>query len=252
MRLHALADETVGAELVDLLVHEPDPFVRETLTWTIVAHQEHTLPHLMHALEGTGPARAQVLHALSKIQNPGSVERVRVMVDDPDPNVAAKAWWVLGRMAVPGAAELLVAKLGQQVDPERRADLTRSLQHLGEPAVPLLAGQLKAEEATVRRHAAEALVAIGEAAEGALDELIEAAHSQDRDLAVLAMEAMVVLPSERVEQQLAAFRDGENTWLATVADWYLGERAELQAREARLREAADHSSSSTSTSGNRS
>lgn len=236
MRLYAVADETVGRELVDLLVQEADPFVRETLTWVIVAHEGSTMPHLLAALRGNGPARAQVLHALSKIQDPDCLELVVPLVHDPDPMVAAKAWWVLGRMAAPAAGEMLVALLGRQDDPDRKADLTRALQHLGEPAVPLVAAKLGSEDAAVRRHAAEVLVAVGEPAAGAFDALVDAAHSEDRELAVLAMEALVPLDLDRVDDVLRQFRDGGNQWLATVADWYLSERESLRARAERIRE----------------
>lgn len=239
MWLGSLADDSVAEELVAILVREPDPFVRETLTWVIAAHGDATLPHLLAALGHAGPARAHVLHALSKIQAPEAVDHALALVDDPDPAVAAKAWWVLGRMGVPQSAELLVAHLGEQSDDARRADLTRALQHLSEPAVPALGEALNSPSAAVRRHAAEALVAIGEASIGALDALIMAASGDERDVSALAMEALVPLRSERVDQVLAEFRDGEDQWLATMAAWYLSERAELTARTERLRRRAE-------------
>lgn len=234
LQLGTLADATVAQELVDLLVAERDPFVRETLTWVVVENKESTYPHLIDALAGDDPSRAQVLHALSKIQNRDAVEHVLPLVDDPHPQVAAKAWWVLGRMAVPEAAEVLVGRLGQQDEEELRSDLTRALQYLGEPAVPGLAAALVSEDRGVRRHAAEALVAVGAPAIGALDVLLETALGEDRDVAVLAMEAMVPLGSERVDALLEGLRSGDDPWLATVADWFVEERAALAARAERV------------------
>lgn len=232
--LESLADHTVAEDLVALLVAEEDPFVRETLTWVIVGQSDATLPHLIDALRGDEPSRAQVLHALSKIGDPAAIEHVVPLVDDRQPEVAAKAWWVLGRIPVQESAPLLVERLGIEGDEELRSALTRALQYLGEPAVPGLAEALRSGEPTVARHAAEALVAMGQPAVGALDALIETAHGGDRDLAVLAMEAMVPLEDPRIDQLLAAFRDGGDRWLASVADWFLSERRDLAERAGRL------------------
>lgn len=232
--LGTIADASVAEELVNLLVAEPDPFVRETVTWAVVQNGEASVPHLHAALAGDSPSRAWVLHALSKIQHPSTPELVLPLVDDPLPQVAAKAWWVLGRMAVPEAAGLLTDRLGQQNDEDRKSDLTRALQFLGAPAVPLLGTKLGDPDPAVRRHAAEALVAIGDDSIGAVDELIRTAHSDERDLAVLAMEALVPLDDPRIDTLFETFRDGNNQWLATVADWFISERRELAARAARV------------------
>lgn len=233
LRLGTLADESVAAELVALLVSEQDPFVRETLTWAVVAQSESTLPHLLDALDGTEPSRAQVLHALSKIQDLSAVEHVLPLVDDPHPAVAAKAWWVLGRTGAAGSAPVLVDRLGQQDDAEQRQALTRALEQLGEPAVPGLAQALSSADPAVRRHAAEALVTIGEPAIGALDALVATAQGEDRELAMLALEALAPLDSPQVDELLTTMREGESRWLATVADWLLGQREEHRARQTR-------------------
>ena len=234
--LESLADHTVAQELVDLLVAEEDPFVRETLTWVIVGQSDSTLPHLIDALEGDEPSRAQVLHALSKIGDDSAVEHVLPLVDDQHPAVAAKAWWVLGRIQVPESAPVLVERLGIEGDEELRSALTRALQYLGEPAVPGVAEALRSSDTAVRRHAAEVLVAMGQPAIGALDALVDAAHGEDRDVAVLAMEAMVPLDDSLIDDLLVAFRDGGDRWLAPVADWFLSERRDLAARADRVQE----------------
>ncbi len=239
--LESLADHTVAGELVDLLVAEEDPFVRETLTWVIVGQADSTLPHLIDALEGNDPSRAQVLHALSKIGDASAVEHVLPLLDDQHPEVAAKAWWVLGRVQVPESAPLLVERLGIEADEELRTALTRALQYLGEPAVPGVAEAVRSSNPAVSRHAVEVLVAMGEPAIGALDALAEAAHGDDRDVAVLAMEAMVPLADPSIDELLASFRDGEDRWLASVADWFLSERRDLAARAERIQTRARRS-----------
>lgn len=224
LRLGTLADESVTGELVALLRSEPDPFVRETLTWAVTAQDRAAVPHLLDALAGKDPSRAQILHALSKIQDPGTMRHVVPLADDPTPEVAAKAWWAIGRTGVPATAPVLVAKVGMLETDEARAALTRALEHMGAPAVPGLAECLGSDDPAVRRHAAQALVAIGHPALGALDALVAAAQGEDRELAMLAMEALAPLDSPRVDQVLAQLRDGPSRWLATVADWLLSTR----------------------------
>lgn len=224
LRLGTLADASVAAELVALLVSEPDPFVRETLTWAIVRQPEASVPHLVAALEGDDPSRAHVLHALSKIQDPDVHEHVLPLVDDPHPEVAAKAWWVLGRTRHAGSVPVLLRLLGRHDDEGRRA-LTRALEQLGAPAVPGLGVALSDEDPAVRRHAAEALAAVGAPAVEALDELVAAVEGPDREVAMLALEALAPLDAPEVDVVLTRMRDGESRWLATVADWLLGQRA---------------------------
>lgn len=171
-------------------------------------------------------SRAQVLHALSKIQDPASVEQVLPLVNDPHPLVAAKAWWMVGRTAVPGTERVLLGLLGRQSDEEQHRALTRALAQMGAVAVPGLAHVLGAPEHAVRRHAAEALVAVGPAAVGALDALLAAAEGDDPEVAVLALEALGSLDSPEVDKLLLRLRQGDSRWLATVADWLLADRRE--------------------------
>lgn len=233
LRLGTLADESVADDLVALLVSEQDPFVRETLTWAVVAQAPATVPHLLTALQGQDPSRASVLHALSKIQDPAAVEHVLPLTDDPHPTVAAKAWWVLGRTGHPDAAPALLRHLGRNEDEERRLGLTRALEQLGAPAVPGLAAALSDEDLRVRRHALEALVAVGEPARGALRELVAVAEGPDRELAMLALEALAPLDAPEVDDVLTRMREGGSRWLATVADWLLSDRAARRARPRR-------------------
>lgn len=226
LALGTLADDSVAGELVALLVSEADPFVRETLTWAVVRRAPATVPHLLAALAGEDDSRAQVLHALSKIQDPQSVQHALPLVHDPHPLVAAKAWWMVGRTAVPGTAPVLLELLGVPRDEEQRHALTRALAQMGEVAVPGLAQALGAADPEVRRHAAEVLVAVGDPAVGALDALLAAAEGEDRELAVLALEALGPLRAPEVDEVLLRLRDGRSRWLATVADWLMGDRGE--------------------------
>ena len=223
-RLGSLAEPENAAELVALLRSEPDAYVRETLTWAVVTQAEAAIPHLVQALQGEDPSRAQILHALSKIQDPTTIPHILPLADDPSPEVAAKAWWAIGRTGLPETAPVLVEKVGTLHTEEARNALTRALEQMGEPATAGLAQHLASADPDARQHAARALATLGPAAIGALDELVTAATGEDRELAMLAMEALAPLDSPRVEEVLQEMREGSSQWLATIADWLLSAR----------------------------
>ncbi len=226
LRLGTLADAALAPRLVDLLVAEPDFYVRETLTWAVVNQAPAALPHLLAALGTAGPARVQVLHALSKIRDPAAVAAVLPLADDPDDAVAAKAWWALGRTGTPEAVPALVAHLGDP-DEARRHELTRALEQLGEPAVPAVAERLCDTDLTTRRHAAEVLGVIGDpGARAAAGALARAVEHDEREVALVAVESLARLDVPQVEEALHRVRASGDRWLAVIADWLLVDRAE--------------------------
>ncbi|MFK5634388.1 HEAT repeat domain-containing protein [Ornithinimicrobium sp. LYQ103] len=231
LRLGTLADASMAAELVSLLVSEDDFFVRETLTWAVVAQAEAALPHLLAALDRPDASRVQVLHALSKIRDQDAVPHILPLADDPDPAVAAKAWWALGRTGTPQVVPTLVDRLGDE-DEARRRELTAALEQLGAPAVPALAERLldRSTLPEVRRHAAEALAAIGDpGARGALDALVTAVEEDDKEVSVVAVSALGLLDLAEVDGVLERLRESQDRWLAITADWLLTDRAERRA-----------------------
>lgn len=227
LRLGTLADDSLAPELVALLVSEPDLNVREMLTWAVVRRADAAYPLLIRALQDEGPARVQVLHTLSKIRDPRAVAHILPLADDPDPAVAAKAWWALGRTGVANAFPVLLAHLGDP-DETRRRELTRALEQLGELAVDGLAVRLRDDpDPAVRRHAAEALAVIGDpAARGAAGALAHAVERDAKDIAMVAVEALAALDLPEADAALRRLRDGDDRWLAITAEWLLADRAE--------------------------
>lgn len=229
LHLGTYADDSIAGELVDLLTTEPDFYVRETLTWAVVTRARTTYPLLIAALQGGGPSRVQVLHALSKIREPRAVADILPLAGDPDDAVAAKAWWALGRTGTPGAISVLLDHLGDE-DDFRRRELTRALEQAGEPAVEGLAERLREDPSpSVRRHAAEVLVGLGDpAARGAGDVLFHVIEHDDKEVVLPAMEALAALDLPAVDETLKRLRDGDDTWLSITAGWLLSDRAERQ------------------------
>lgn len=221
------ADDSLAGDLVSLLVTEPDFYVRETLTWAVVTRSKSTYPLLVEALHDEGPARVQVLHALSKIREPASVAEILPLTDDEDDAVAAKSWWALGRIGTPGAVIALIDHLGVE-DEFRRRELTRALEQAGEAAVEGLAARLRDDpEQSVRRHAAEALLAIGDpAARGAAPALFHVVEHDDKEVVLPAIEALAALDLPEVDATLQRLRDGDDAWLSITAGWLLTDRAD--------------------------
>lgn len=150
----------VMADLVYLMATEPEDFVRETLVWAVVARPQAAARELVAALHLDVP-HEPVLHALSKIGDPGTERAIVPFAADPDDAVAAKAWWALARIGSPQALDALLPHLGAQ-SAARRHGLTRALLQLGEPAITPLAAVLDGDDAAARSHAAEVLVAFAD------------------------------------------------------------------------------------------
>ena len=226
LHLGTYGDDSIAGALVSLLVREPDFYVRETLTWAVVTRAEATYPLLVQALAESEGGRVQILHALSKIRRPEAVAQILPYIGDADPHVAAKARWALGRTATPGAVAALLDHLGEEDDFSRR-ELTRALEQAGERAVEGLAERLlDASELTVRRHAAEVLVGIGDPAGRAAGEaLFHVIEHDDKEVVLPAMEALAALDLPEVDATLTRLRDGDDQWLSITAGWLLEARA---------------------------
>lgn len=143
--------------LVESLMTEPDPGVRETLTWAIARHGSAALNLLTPRLGAAEPAlRLRALHALGKLHVSGVATAAAPLLDDPDAGVAAKAAFVLGQAGDPAFAPALAGVLDR---PEAvvAEEVTSALARLGPTTVPLLTGALAEGPALARVHAADAL-----------------------------------------------------------------------------------------------
>lgn len=161
LRLGAMDASPVMPELVPLMAAEPDDFVRETLTWAVVARPEAATPELAKALTRDDLPHEPVLHALSKVGDPATIMAILPHAEAGDTAVASKAWWALARIADPATLPTLLAHLGI-TDAERRHGLTRALLQFGEPVIDPLADELTGDVPARRSHAAEVLISFAD------------------------------------------------------------------------------------------
>jgi HEAT repeat protein len=160
--LGAVVTPDLAGRLARLLWDEPDPFVRETLTWVLARVGGAALPYAVQALSDERPqVRFSAVHLVGKIGDTSAVGSVIPLTADADDDVAAKARFVLARLGDPVAIPALTAYLGRGGD-DRRTELTRDIASFGPAAVPRLTRLLDHPDHAVRRHATWVLEVIRE------------------------------------------------------------------------------------------
>lgn len=218
LNIGELADPSAAPGLVAQLWSEQDPFVRETITWAVTRVTTAATPLLLEALTSADAAtRDRVLHVLSKIADPATVDAIMPLAADADPFVAAKARWALARIGDPRAIPALMAHLGTGDDTTRNG-VTRDLASFDESAVPALITALTSDETHVRRHAAEALCFMGPGAEGATDALSGALDDPDGEVRVSAAMALFDLRTSRALTALTRRTETADRRVRAIAD----------------------------------
>lgn len=150
------------ADLLDVLRGEPEPGVREVVTWAIVQHGEPALGAVLAEVGDPDPAvRRQMAHVLGKVADPRAVPALVDLLSD-DPEVAAKAAFALGQVGGPDALAALVGALGSGGS-GLRATIVTALGGWGPEAVAPVLARLGSGSAAVRADAAEVLGALGDA-----------------------------------------------------------------------------------------
>lgn len=124
---------------------EPDFFVRDMLVWALLSHSsDETVPALLAELDSANPqARAQALHALSKIGDPRGWPAVSDdVIADRDDEVARAAWRAAAALVPGDQRERLARRLAGQLgrgDHTMQLSLARAYLELGEAGGDALA-----------------------------------------------------------------------------------------------------------------
>ena len=171
--------------LAQHLVSDPDPGVREVLSWALAQHPERALPELIARIDDHDPAvRRQVAHTLGKLAGPQVVPGLQQLFADADPQVVASAAFGLGRTGDQRALGTLVDALGA----EPAEVISTAIADFGPPALEPVEQRLSDPDPGVRERAAEILGLIGDPAAAApLATAAGDAQLQVRFAAVLAL-----------------------------------------------------------------
>lgn len=162
VRLRAALTPSARAtdELVESLLTESDPAVRETLIWALAQRPDGAAATL--AALGTSPAgsRGLLIRALAKTGSPLAGAVLISALDDADESVARAAADALGRLADAEAAGPLAARLGTGPIPDDA--LLDALVSIGAPAAEPLIAALETAPSAGRETAAEALARVAD------------------------------------------------------------------------------------------
>jgi len=150
-------------EYIEILVaqctHEPDFFVRDTLSWALMRHDvTKVVKRLEIELQSANPqAKSQAIHTLSKIGDKANYLLITdEMLFDPDDFIASTAWRVASVLAPDDQKPSLVKKLITQLgrgDSDIQFGLTRFLCALGECIVEPLTNASTSDDEAISNQA---------------------------------------------------------------------------------------------------
>mgnify|MGYP001379853651 FL=1 len=150
--------------LVQQCASESDFFVRDTLSWALMRHdQESVVDALKIELKSENPqARSQALHTLSKIGDKENYKLITLdLLLDSNDFVASTAWRSASVLVPdadkPALVDVLISQLGRG-DSDTQFGLTRFLCAIGQPIVAPLMQAAQLEDETVRTQAEFTLI----------------------------------------------------------------------------------------------
>ena len=157
----ALAAGTYPApEFVDVLIaqcaHEPDFFVRDTLSWALMRHDQATVVRkLIPELKSpVAQARSQAVHTFSKIGDKANYSLITdELLFDSEDAVASTAWRAAVVLVPDHEKPALVKKLNTQLgrgDSDIQFSLTRFLCMIGEEIVQPLTQAAQSTNEVIR------------------------------------------------------------------------------------------------------
>jgi HEAT repeat protein len=150
--------------LISQCANESDFFVRDTLSWALMRHDQKLVVALLKTeLKSENPqARSQALHTLSKIGDKENYALItRELLLDTDDFVASTAWRSASVLVPENQkqvlVELLISQLGRG-DSDTQFGLTRFLCAIGQQIVTPLTQAAQSLDEVVRTHAEFTLI----------------------------------------------------------------------------------------------
>jgi HEAT repeat protein len=215
VELGKLGDPSTADLLVEALATEPDFFVREYLTWSIVRMAEAATPLLIRTLNDARPqARHGAAHTLSKIADPRATSALIVTLQDADPTVVSKAAFALGAIGAVESVRALVNLLGGQ-DRELQSTLVSVLERFGAHALPAVVDALGHADARVRAHAAEVLGVIADS--GSVVALANTLADIEGDVRFAAVHALANIGGEAATEAIRPMCDDADARVSALA-----------------------------------
>jgi HEAT repeat protein len=142
--------------LIAQCAHEPDFFVRDTLSWALMRHdQKVVVKQLELELKSNiTQARSQAVHTLSKIGDSANYPLITDdLLFDEDDSVASTAWRAASVLVPEDEKSALVAKLVTQLgrgDSDTQFGLTRFLCTIGDAIIAPLTAAIQSPNEEIR------------------------------------------------------------------------------------------------------
>ena len=163
LSLGSCGESGVLDALLGALATEPDPFVREDMTWAVVRIGDSAVQPVIDLLTHPDAGlRHQAAHILGKIRDSRAIDPLIAVLGDENPPVVLKAAFSLGQMAATQAIPALVALLGHP-DSDVRTTLVKVLEGFGEASLPALLAMLTHPKWQAREQAVDIVGQIGDA-----------------------------------------------------------------------------------------
>ena len=205
-------DDAPFETLLDLLRSDPADSVREVATWAVV-HQVQAaadaapwVDRLVAEVADADPGvRRQIAHVLGKVADPRAVPALGRLLEDPDPDVVAKAAFALGQTKGPDALATLAAELGRG-SALVRATVVTALGGLGADALDPVVARTADQSAVTRADAAEVLGSLGEP--GAVPALGGLVSDPAEDVRVAALMALAAIGGPLASEVIAVAARG--------------------------------------------
>ena len=176
LSLGKAADASALDALLRALAAEPDFFVREYLTWSLVRLGDPAvLPLIRMLAHERAVARHSAAHTLGKIGDARARDALMSALTDAHAGVVGKAAFALGKIADSKAIPPLIELLAHE-DRELLATLVAVLEGFGPCAVPSLIHALKHDDWRIREQAADLLRRIG--SEEAVPALVQSVNDR--------------------------------------------------------------------------